>query len=229
MKSVISLVPEDQHNIFVNLQYELIRIGFSKFLPQELDLERKALVLSKATRPRQVEGESCAVFRLPFMSGYFIEVLPRFNEKTKLFTEEGQATIQIKTIANHQRLFGMYFKKWDGFDSRLETMAEFLKTVLSKHPRSFNGRYMSLEKSKKNKWRYYFVDPDYTKSISKRIPLAGKRMLNLFPEKRKEVAAMFSGRDEYVDRKPENVEDISNTVHRRHPAKPHQAVPKTKK
>jgi|GEM_PF-2063486 len=214
-QSLLQLSSDKQHDMFIDLSDFLKRLGFELVYPKELALERRSMKISKPTRKRQEEGDGCPVFRKPFMSGYFLEVIPRFNKETKTFTQHGQVTVQVKTIYKHKRVFGIYFKKWDGMKDRVETVTGFLVNVLLKHPRTDSGEYMILQRSEKNKWNIYFSDPDSPKSISKRKKILSEEFLDRFPAKKKEVLDIFNGRIEYVANKPKDVQDLSGKVHRR--------------
>ena len=219
-KSLTALSSDRQHDIFLDLESFLTKNGFEKISPSMLALDRKAIQLSDPTRKRQQDGEDCPVFRKPFMSGYFIEVVPRFNEQTRTFTNNGQVTVQVKTIQGHKRVFGIYFKKWDGMRDRVETVTGFLSKVLHNHPRSEHGVYMPLQRSEKNKWNIYFADPDSPQSISKRKKILSKEFLELFPAKEKEILEIFNGRIQYVSNKAKDVADLSDIVNRRTAKKP---------
>lgn len=224
-ESLLNLNPDKQHDIFLDIELFLQKNGFEKISLEELALERKALGISAPTKKRQKEGDECVVFRKPFMSGYFLEVIPRFNERTKTFTSYGQVTVHVKKMEGHERIFGIYFKKWDGMKERVETVSGFLARVLQKHPRNENGRYMTLMQSPKNKWRISFIDPEYPKSISKKKNLLSKYFLEMFPAREKEILEIFGGRIEYVSTKPKDVQDLSDLVHRRKTKKPENSVP----
>jgi hypothetical protein len=224
IESLVSLTSSEQHDIFIDLEEFLSKNGFEKIPPEILVLERRVTILSEPTQKRQKEGDQCPVFRKPFMSGYFLEVIPRFNQKTKTFTENGQITVHVKTIYKHKRVFGIYFKKWDGVKERVETVTGFLLKVLQNHPRNQNGEYMPIVRSEKNKWNIYFVDPDFPRSISKRKKIWGDSFLNLFPAKREAVLEIFEGRTNYVANKPQGVQDLSDIVHRRSSKKPQKSA-----
>jgi hypothetical protein len=202
----------------------LTKNGFEKISSEILALDRKAVKLSNPTRKRQKEGDECSVFRKPFMSGYFLEVVPRFNEKTKKFTKNGQVTVQVKTIYQHKRVFGIYFKKWDGLKDRMESVTGFLLKVLQNHPRNQDGVYMPLTRSEKNKWNIYFADPDVPKSISKRKNILSEEFLNLFPAKKEEILQIFNGRIDYVSSKRTDVGNLSDIVDRRSARSPKKSA-----
>ncbi len=214
-KSLLELSSDEQHDIFIDLEDFLSKNGFEKIPPAILALERKATVLSKPTQKRQNDGDDCPVFRRPFLSGYYLEVVPRFNEKSKTFTPTGQVTVQVKTIYKNRRVFGIYFKKWDGMRGRVEVVTSFIFRALQNHPRNQNGLYMPIVRSEKNKWNIYFIDPDFPRSISKRKKIWGDFFLNLFPAKREAVLEIFEGRMDYVANKPQDVRDLSDLVDRR--------------
>ena len=214
-QSLLQLSSESQYDMFTSISIFLKKLGFEIVSPQELALERKAMKISKPITQRQEEGDGCPVFRKPFMTGYFLEVVPRFNTQTKTFTPHGQVTVQVKTIYQHKRVFGIYFKKWDRMKDRVETVTGFLVNVLLKHPRTDNGKHMILKRSEKNKWNIYFADPESPNSISKRKKILSEEFLDLFPAKKDEVLDIFNGRIEYVADKPKDVQDLSEKVHRR--------------
>lgn len=224
-ESLLNLTSDKQYDIFLDIESFLQKNGFEKIPPGELALERKAMGTSDPVKERQREGDQCAVFRKPFMSGYFLEVIPRFDERLKTFTSHGQVTVHVKKMQGHERIFGIYFKKWDGMKERVEIVSGFLLRVLQKHPRNANGRYMTLMQSPKNKWKIYFADPEFPKSISKKKNLLSRYFLDMFPAREREVLDIFEGRIEYVSTKPKTVRDLSDLVHRRETKKPKKSVP----
>lgn len=222
--SFIERTPAQQKRVYEKLSLKLSEIGLDLFSLERRRFEEKALGLTPPTRKRQKETEDCVGWRKYYQGGYFIEVLPTFNEQKGLFSKEGIASVLIKTPSKKKgfrKCFEMYFNRKDGMVERIEKIVYFLDRVLQNRPYQENGRLFELYRS--NESDFVFLSGDRKKKIF----ILDNSITKLFNKRRvRRIREIFKTREVYHQNKPPKTRSIRTIKKKRKVTTPENVVPK---
>lgn len=224
-KSFIRRTRRQQEKVNNELSERLVGIGLAKFSLEQRKEEEKSIGLTPATRERQKETEQCVSWRKYFQHGYFIEVFPTFNEKTKTFSQGGIASVLVKVPSKKKGFraaFEMYFYRRKGMIEKIETVVTFLDGVLQNIPRDRKNSFMELIREGDGA-HFYFVSNSNKNEF---VNFLDRDFLDIFPEDFQiKIRFIFDYRNKYHDNKDPNVRSIREIKAKRKVRKPKNAVP----
>jgi|GEM_PF-1941474 len=216
-ESLLFLNKSQQEKIYEKIEKGLSLSHFEIFPLERRVLENKALGLTKPTKNRQLETAQCVGWRKYFAEGYFIEVLPTFNESRGEFSSEGQASVLIKfpkkksskSLGGFEKSFALYFNRVSGLEERLLAIVSYLDHLMKNRPFGKDGRLMLIKKSREIYYNWKSCDGQEI------IPIFEDKFQPNFSEERmKLVVEIFKDREYYHNNKPEDsgsIKDIKKT------------------
>ncbi len=222
--SYLTLTAEKQLTVYEKLCKNLTLSHLEPFPLLRRIKENKAIGLSAPTRKRQEETAACIGWRKYYEGGYFIEVLPTFNEDAGKFSEEGIASVLVKSPSKakgFKKNLELYFYRQEGMVGKITAIVYFLNKALQNTPRGKDGRLMELKRISET--GFYFVSSDGTEKVK----LNGSRFFKLLGDGpyKEVVEKIFKSREYYHVTKDPKTASIRQIKKRRKVKKGKNAVP----
>lgn len=221
--SYLKLSKEKQMVVYEKLSKNLTVLHFEPFPLERRRKENQSIRLSAPTKKRQIETEKCVGWRKYYEGGYFIEVLPTFNEESQMFSQRGIASVLVKSPSKKKgfkKNLELYFQRNGSMVEKINGLVNLLNEALKNIPYGKDGKLMELTREGYN---FYFVSRDGTEKVK----LNGSRFFKLLGDSPnlKIVQTIFKSRKYYHDNKPEGTVPIQKIKKKRRVKNPEGAVP----